>query len=71
MTFVDLRNWLELAAFLSVTAAGLALWRACKVKLRRESWFEGFVTEHGKPPWRQPLEPEEEIMHLKARLGKK
>ena len=63
-------NWIELAVLLLGIAAGLIIWRACKRKLKREGGFEGIITERGKPPWRQPLDVEEEIVQLKAELGR-
>jgi len=64
-------NWIELAILLPGIAAGLILWRVCKARLKREGGIEGIITERGKPPWRQPMDVEEEIEQLKATLGRK
>ena len=65
-----LSNWIELAALLLITTAGLVLWRVCKRKASREGGFEGIVRERGKPPLRGRLEVEDEIEQLKAILGR-
>jgi len=64
-------NWIELAVLLAGIAVGLILWRVCKARLKREGGIEGIITERGKPPWRQPMDVEEEIEQLKATLGRK
>ena len=64
-------NWIELAVLLFGLIAGIVLWRFCKRKLNREGSVEGIITERGKPPWRQPLDVEDEIEQLKAELGRK
>ena len=71
MHALDTSNWIELAVFLLIVAAGIFLWRICKRKLDREGSVEGIITERGKLPWRQPLDVEEEVARLKAELGKK
>jgi len=63
-------NWIELGALLLSVAVGLLLWRVCKARLRREGGIEGIITERGKPPWRQPLDVEDEIEQLKAELDR-
>jgi len=64
-------NWIELAVLLLLIAAGIILWLLLRRKLNREGSVEGVITERGKPPWRQPLDVEEEIEQLKAELGRK
>lgn len=66
-----LSNWLELAAFLLISATGLALWRVCKRKLNRYEGFEGIITERGKLPARNKLDVEDEIRHLEDLLSRK
>jgi hypothetical protein len=72
MISMDLGNWLELTVLLLGTAAGLVLWRVCKNKLKRDGGgFEGIATERGKLPRRRQMDIEDEIKHLKKRLGRK
>ena len=60
-----------LAVLLLIIIIGIILWRIFKKKLDQEGSVEGVITERGKPPWRQPLDVEEEIEQLKSRLGRK
>jgi len=71
MRCVAFINWIELAALLLTTTAGLVLWWVCKRRASREGGFEGIITERGKPPLRGKPEVEEEIERLKAILGRK
>ena len=64
-------NWIELFTLLLSTAAGIILWRVCKRRLKREGGVEGIITERGKPPWRQPMEVDDEIERLKAELSRR
>jgi len=64
-------NWLELGALALVAAAGLALWRLIKGRLRRHDGFEGIIEERGKQPVRNKLDIDEEIERLEAILNRK
>ena len=64
-------NWIELAVLLLIIIVGIVVWWLCRRKLNLQGSVEGIITERGKPPWRQPLDVEEEIEQLKAELGKK
>lgn len=63
-------NWLELAALLLTAAAGTALWRLCRRRLRGYDGFEGVLKARGSPPARHRLNLEEEIERLEAILHK-
>jgi hypothetical protein len=64
-------NWLELGALVLVVAAGLALWRFIKGRLRRHDGFEGIVEERGKQSARSKLDIDEEIERLESILNRK
>jgi len=68
---MDSGNWLELAVLLAGITIGLIVWLVCKRKLKRENGFEGIATERGRLARRQQMDVEEEIRHLKKRLGRK
>jgi len=67
---MTLSNWLLLGVLLLVIAAGLALWRVAKGRLRRYDGFDGIIEERGKQPIRNKLDIEEEIEHLESILEK-
>ena len=71
MSALSSSNWIEIAALLLIVSAGLVLFWIGKRKLKRGGGIEGIITERSWLPRRQPMELEEEIRHLKARLGRK